>query len=112
MRLFTILLLLLGIAACQTDASVARIGSTSTSITFSDTDGLTKKTAIVITGAKNSAEGVDAEYEWIDQHLPGSTVESTSLERGDGIYDVFDITLPSGKTRIIYFDITSFMHKK
>ena len=112
MRRFLVLAIALTFAACQS-SSPAKLDPVPTStIGYSDTDGLTKASAIVITGAHNGSDGVGAVYDWIDEHFPGSTIESQKIEGGDGIYDVMTLTLTSGETRIVYFNITSFMHKR
>ena len=76
-----------------------------------DRDGTSKEKAIIIS-ARNESDGVDAEYEWVESNLPGANVESTSLVLGDPAFDVFEVTLPSGGTRRIYFDISSFFGKR
>lgn len=112
MRFLFLLSVVLGIAACQSTHQKVESPTTIGRVTFSGTDGLTKETAIVVSGTKNSQEAIDAQYDWVDQHHPGAIVKSVSLEGGDGIYDVYVLKLPSGKTRKLYFNITSYMHRK
>ena len=110
MRFLLLLSVVLGIAACQSTQKVES-GTTISGVAFSENDGLTMETAVVVSGAKHSQEGIRAQYDWVDQHFPGATVESVSLVGGDGIYDVYSLKLPSGKTRKLYFNITSYMHR-
>ena len=77
----------------------------------SGNDGTTKDSAIVITAADEFA-GVDAEYAWIKDNLPGAKIKSQGLAMGPRVYDRFEIALPSGETRTVYFDISSFFGKR
>ncbi|MBF6023414.1 hypothetical protein [Lysobacter niastensis] len=109
MRLTAVLAvcILMGLSACQT----TRPNSSATgqsSIQYSGGDGTSTQQAVIISGARSSMEGVPAEYAWIRQNLPGAKLESQSLISGSRIYDAFEVTLPSGEKRHVYFDITSF----
>jgi hypothetical protein len=98
------LAVMLAASACQTIDGP----SASTDIRYLRGDGRTAETAVVIGGARSSMDGVPAEYAWIRQNLPGARIESQSLVTGSKVYDVFDVTLPSGETREVFFDITAF----
>jgi hypothetical protein len=74
-------------------------------------DGTTKDSAIVISAADEVA-GVDAEYAWIKDNLPGAKIKSQGLVMGPRAYDRFEVALPSGETRAVYFDISSFFGKR
>ncbi|TYT26725.1 hypothetical protein FZO89_10900 [Luteimonas viscosa] len=74
--------------------------------------GETPEAAIVI-DAKSSAEGVPLEYRWIERNLPDSKIERQALVNNGGkIYDRFDVVLPSGEKRSVYFDITKYFGKR
>lgn len=99
--------LLLAASACRTTGSPAA----STEIRYLGGDGLTAETAVIVSGARSSVDGVPAEYAWIRQNLPGAKIESQSLVLGSKVYDVFDVNLPTGETRAVFFDITAFFGK-
>ncbi len=86
------------LVGCQS-TSAGRAGAQS-----SNGDGLTAKTAVKVSS-------VPAERTWIEQHYPGAKIESQSLLMGAGPMDVIEITLTTGETRRIYFDISSFFGK-
>ena len=91
--------------------ALAMSGAAWAGATFSGGDGSSRDNAVVI-DASNESEGVQAEYEWIKDHLPGAQIESTSLIDKDGkVYDSFEVTLASGETRTLWFDITAYFGK-
>lgn len=94
--LATLLVLLL--AACQSTSmgGAGHQGGTG--------DGLTAQTAVKVAS-------IPAERAWIERHYPGAKVESQSLLMGKMPMDVIEITLTTGETRRIYFDISSFFGK-
>ena len=64
--------------------------------------------AVVIKGASGEFDGVQSEYVWLAQHLPGwRTVSQAVLEDGGRMYDRMTMQ-KSGTTRQVYFDITGF----
>jgi hypothetical protein len=70
--------------------------------------GASPGTAIVIE-ARSSADGVPKEYEWIRSNLPGAKIEQQALVNdGARAYDRFEVQLPTGEKRAVYFDISSF----
>jgi hypothetical protein len=95
------ILLILSLAACAPGAgSVAKPGYLGTSL----------ETAVVIE-AKNTIEGVRAEYAWIKQHYPGWSSGSQHLLNDKGrVYDVIEISRGSER-RSIYFDISNWFGK-
>ena len=107
MRFAAIALATLLLTACQTAPENSQ-SSSATGIHYSGGDGTTPDSAVVITGARGSSDGVPAEYAWVESNLPGAKVESTALVRGARIYDVFEVTLATGEKRNVYFDISSF----
>jgi hypothetical protein len=59
--------------------------------------------------ATSSRAGVAAEYVYLKEHYGARDVQSQSLAyHGERYYDIFEITLHSGITHKLYFDITSF----
>jgi hypothetical protein len=86
------------LAACQS-APVGRGGDQG-----GNGDGLTAKTAV-------NVSSIPEERAWIERHYPGATIESQSLLMGAGPMDLIEIKLPTGETRRIYFDISSFFGK-
>jgi hypothetical protein len=85
-------------------------------ITYKDGNGSTKAEAVVILGAKNEMEGVDAEYNWIEEKFGKQNIgwELNDQElRDEGIkqYDILRIKFPSGETTELWFDISAFYGK-
>jgi hypothetical protein len=78
-------------------------------------DGSSQENAIII-NAKLTKFGIGAEYDWIETHYGKRDkdwkttliVHNTSNDR---TYESFDIILPDGSVKILYFDITSFYLK-
>lgn len=80
-------------------------------VKFEGGDGSSMEKAVVII-AKDTESGVQAEYEYIRKHFPGSKVEGQKLLSKDGkSYDAIDITDAKGGKQTVYFDITSFFGK-
>lgn len=79
-------------------------------IKISGGDGSTKETAIKIQNAKSDAEGVDAEYRYLDKKYPGGWEldEQTLILDEDRQYDIMAIILPDGSRKEVWFDITEF----
>ncbi|KFN49515.1 hypothetical protein [Arenimonas composti] len=67
---------------------------------------------VVVLEASSSVEGAPREYRWIAEHLPGGEVTRQALvQRGDRVYDRFDVVLPDGTTHRVFFDITAYSGK-
>ncbi|MBC8095103.1 MAG: hypothetical protein H7Y43_04760 [Akkermansiaceae bacterium] len=80
--------------------------------TFSGGDGSTIKQAVVITEATGVKTGVRAEYGWLHQHYPGYRLRGQGLRhQGGRSYDEMRIVTADGKSRTVFFDITSFFGK-
>ena len=97
--LLTTCLLMLSLAAQSQDRSVGAA--------YGGGDGSTREKAVLVIST-HEIQGVEAEYAWIEEHLPGATIESVALVRDKSVYDVFKVTLPSGESRFVYFDISMF----
>jgi hypothetical protein len=86
-------------------------GAALADITYEGGDGTTVETAVIITGAEGSPDGVQSEYVWIEKNHPGAEVLGQALvQNGDKFYDVITIR-KGGKDTEIYFDITGFFGK-
>ncbi len=107
MRSVAIALLVLVAASCQTTSPSAKGPS---AIGYSGGDGTTAQSAVIIS-ATDHAAGVGAEYAWIAENLPGAELEAQSLVRGAKVYDMFEVILPTGEKRKVFFDISSFFGK-
>lgn len=107
MRALAILLLAAALAACQ---STAQRTDAAPGQSAAATAGLSPETAIIIR-ASSSAEGVPQEYEWIRKQLPGAKIKKQALVMEPKAYDRFEVEMPDGKIREVYFDISSFFGK-
>ena len=79
-------------------------------------NGLTKEEAIIILGAKDETEGVDAEYNWLEEkygeeNVDWEMIDQTLLDEGDRQFDILKIKFSNGKTEEFWFDITDFYGK-
>lgn len=106
-----ICLIAIALAACQ-GAVPTRHGAPGAGITYGGGDGGSADTAIVIAGTNTAPAGIDAEYAWIEKHLPGAKIESQALVMGSPPMDRFEVVLPSGEKRKVYFDISAFFGKR
>ena len=97
-RSIVIAVLSLLLAACQSAAVNHRDASGAKG------DGLTTKTAIKVSS-------IPEEQAWVSRNYPGAKIESQSLLKGPPPMDLIEIQLPTGETRRIYFDISSFFGK-
>ena len=98
----TAITLALALAAGSTPAAAKH------SITYTGGPGDSFATAIIILGATDSSEGVQAEYDWLSQNRPGAQVlEQALLSDNDRMYDMLTIRKQGHKEQV-YFDITDF----
>ena len=82
-------------------------------ITYGGGNGLETKEAIIIIGAKDELEGIEAEYVWLEkkfgeQDVKWELLDQESIDEGDKKYDILKIKFPDGEERTIWFDITDF----
>ncbi len=76
-------------------------------VQYSNNAGSSLEDAIVITGASNHKEGVDAEYKYLTMKFPGYRLNRQRLVEQKGkFFDAMEITLADGTSKIIFFDIT------
>ena len=83
---------------------------------YSNHNGKSLKDAIIILDASNTMEGVDAEYDYLNDKYGKQGInwklKRQSLIFQDGLkYDKMEIILKDGTEKIIYFDITVFFGK-
>jgi hypothetical protein len=103
-RAIGIVLLASILAACRTGP--AGSDRAAAGARYSGGDGTTLERAVIIAGA-NEMTGIDAEYAWLQQHVPGGKVTRQELiTRGRRAYDKLDVTLPEGGGKSFYFDIS------
>jgi hypothetical protein len=80
-------------------------------VTFAGGNGSSIAEAILVKGA-TEVTGVAAEYQWLNDHLPGfRTQQQALLEVGGRHYDQLDGVMPNGERRSVIFDITEFFGK-
>lgn len=77
---------------------------------------ITKEEAVIILGAKNEMEGVDAEYSWIEERFGKQNInwelnDQELINEGDKQFDVLRIKFRDGITKEFWFDITDFYGK-
>ena len=74
-------------------------------------DGSAPELAVDLSNAHTEFEGIKAEKDWLAEHYPGATIKSQALLMGPPTMDLLKIVLPSGETRDVYFDISSYFGK-
>ena len=83
-------------------------------ITLEGGNGSSLKNAVIIKGARNTLEGVGAEYGFVADLYGQEGIDwwrgrQEFFERENGgMYDVLDIKLKNGRWRKIYFNVTEF----
>jgi hypothetical protein len=82
-------------------------------ITYRGGNGLTKEESIIILGAKDETEGVDAEYIWLEQkygraEVDWEMIDQTLLDGGDSQFDILKIKFSYGKMEEFWFEIDDF----
>ena len=100
------------IASCSTTKIVSEPSPNQTSTSaITENDGSSFEKAIVI-NEKNSMYGVDAEYAWIKQNYPSSTLKGQYLvKHKNKHYDIIEIITSDGNEKRIYFNISNFFGK-
>lgn len=84
----------------------------SAKITYAGGDGSSCENAVVIKGAVDTFQGIDAENNWIRQHFAkGVRVSTKSGDCQDRITDVVGIRMPDGTLKTVIFDISDFYGK-
>ncbi len=85
-------------------------------ITFKGGPGDSPKTAVVISGASNSLDGIAAEYRYLGQKFGRQNVDwhllrQSVLQQDGKVYDRMELDLKDGRRTTIFFDITEFFGK-
>ena len=85
-------------------------------ITYKGGDGLDTREAIIIIGAIDELEGIDAEYIWLEEKYGKQDLEWQLLDQEfidlDTIkYDLLKIKFQNGEIKEFWFDITDFYEK-
>ncbi|HSL88572.1 MAG TPA: hypothetical protein VK870_04685 [Ignavibacteriaceae bacterium] len=71
--------------------------------------GTLKEQAIIIIGAENELEGVDAEYDYLDNNFGEyEFISQEFIGETEKQYDLLRIKLPDGTEREVWFDISGF----
>ena len=85
-------------------------------IQYKGGDGLSKEKAVIIVGANNEIEGVDAEYSLLEdkygkENVKWEMIDQTLLDEGDKQFDLLKIKFSDGKMEEYWFEITGFYGK-
>lgn len=81
-------------------------------ITFEGGDGSSFEEAVVIKGAKDGMEGIEAESKWIEKkHRGWEKGDQALISKNGKHYDRIDYTGPKGGKMTVFFDITEFFGK-
>jgi uncharacterized protein YcfL len=98
LNVLTLLFFVMTVVACSTTKNL-------TSTEAGEQDGMTMEKAIPV-------KSIAAEYEWIKTNYPGAQVTSQALlSKNKKHYDLLTFETAEGKTKKVYFDITSFFGK-
>ncbi len=85
-------------------------------IKYSNHDGKSFETAIIITGAKSAPIGIEAEYDYVASKLGKEgenweLIQQSLFHHEDGDYDVLEVLTEEGEEKTYYFNITEFFDK-
>lgn len=81
-------------------------------IVYEGGDGSSLESAVVIRGAANAADGIEAEYAWIARQFPGYSFRGQALyQKDERVYDALRISKRWRMPKTVYFDITEFYGK-
>jgi len=107
--LFGLLLTTFPWEAAQCNTAPMGIAATTESV---DEPGLTVETAIILEGATNELNGVQAEHAYTSKRYPGWKWRTQSLMNvGDRHYDIIELVGQKGESKTIYFDISNWFGK-
>jgi len=75
--------------------------------------GKSREEAVIIRGALDEIEGVNSEYNWLEQNFGEENLEWEMLgqeliDEGDRQYDILRIKFLNGEVKEFWFDITEF----
>jgi len=85
-------------------------------ITYKGGNGLDTSEAIIIIGAIDELEGIDAEYIWLEekygkQDLEWELIDQEFIDLDTIKYDLLKIKFQNGEIKEFWFDITDFYEK-
>ena len=85
-------------------------------ITYGGGNGSTQQDTIIVLVAKDETEGVDSEYNWLEekfgkQNISWELNDQELIDEGNKQYDILRIKFPSGELKEFWFDITDFYGK-
>ncbi|MBV6418855.1 MAG: hypothetical protein DAHOPDDO_00065 [Ignavibacteriaceae bacterium] len=80
-------------------------------------NGSSKQESIVILGAANESEGIDAEYKWLEVKFDKQNIDwelsfQELVDEGNKQYDILTIKLTTSEMKETWFDITDFYGKE
>ena len=84
--------------------------------TYKGGNGLDTGEAIIIIGAIDELEGIDAEYIWLEekygkQDLEWELIDQEFIDLDNIKYDLLKIKFQNGEIKKFWFDITDFYEK-
>ena len=79
-------------------------------------NGSAQREAVIILGAKDEMDGVDAEYNWLEERFGKQNInwelnDQQFIDEGDTQFDVLRIKFRVGKSDEFWFDITDIYGK-
>jgi hypothetical protein len=85
-------------------------------ITYSDHDGKSFETAIIISGAKTAPVGINAEYDYVASKLGVESIDWELVQQSlyhtdDGDFDVHEVKTKEGEVITYHFNITEFFER-
>lgn len=85
-------------------------------IEYSNHNGQTFESAIIVTGAETAPVGIDAEYKYVASKLGKESIEwelvlQSLYHTEDGDFDVLEIKTKDGTLKTFYFNISDFYGK-
>jgi len=97
-------------------AQPAQKAPASPQITFKGGPGDTPETAVLISGALNSIDGIAAEYTYLREKFGRENVDwnlfrQSVLQQGGKFYDRLELNLKDGGRKTVFFDISEFFGK-
>jgi hypothetical protein len=82
-------------------------------LSYKGGDGSNQEKAIIILGANNELEGVDAEYNYIERKSGFFDIETQLfIDEGSRKFDCLKIIGVNGNKREFWFDVTKFYGKE
>ena len=81
-------------------------------IKYKGGNGASEQEAVIVLDASNEIEGVDAEYDYLeDKYDQYELISQEFIDKGDKQYDVLIIQMLDGTRKVVWFDISSFYGK-